>query len=52
MFRVCAVWVLLRLYCPEVTFGLSWGQCFMFVSDLSGKKQMKNQIEACSLLMG
>lgn len=41
MFRVCAVWVLLRLYCPEVTFGQSWGQCFLFVSDLSGKKYMK-----------
>ena len=52
VFRVCAVWILLRLYCPEVTFGLSWGQCFLFVSDLSGKKYMKNQTEICCLLMG
>lgn len=41
VFRVCAVWVLLRLYCPEVTSGQRWRQCFLFVSDLSGKKYMK-----------
>lgn len=43
VFWVCAVWVLLRWCCHEVTFGLSWGQCFLFVSDLSGKKYMKTK---------
>ena len=43
LFRVCAVGVLLRLHCQEVTFELSWGQCFLFVSDLSGKKYMKTK---------
>lgn len=49
MFRVCAVWVLLRLYCLEVTFRLSWGQCFLFVSDLSGKKctKIKQKYAVC-----
>lgn len=43
LFRVCAVGVLLRLHCQEVTFGISWGQPFLFVSDLSGKKFIKTK---------